>query len=164
MSNLSFKDYTTGLTTGTISQGADYIPYYDVWVGEMRKGTISVPSAWATFAPTLSWTSGSGATASVTSARVNYFWYLVFVEIHATVTAKGTCAGDFTILWPYAPPDARKCYLSWGVYASWGIVNRWLPYTESWLIKFISSAPTTNLDWAAISVGDLIFISWFYEI
>lgn len=160
----SFKDYTTGLTTGTITQWSDYIPYYDAWVGEMRKGTIAVPSASSTFSIALTWTGGSGATATTTSARVTYHWYLVYFEIHATVASKGTCTGDFIITWPYTPSGSIKYPLAWWVYASWGIVNRWLPYTQDGLIKFISSAPTTLLDWSAISVGDLIFISWFYEI
>ena len=161
---ITFEDYILGLTSWTITTGSDYIPYYDAWTWTVQRGTITTPNAWATFWTSLTWTSGSWATVSVTSARWTNHGYVVFVEIQATVTSKWTCAGDFTIIWPYTPWDVRICHLSWGVYASWGIVNRWLPYTESWLIKFISSAPSTLLNWSAISVGDLIFISWFYEI
>lgn len=161
---LAFKDYIIGLPTATITTGSDYIPFYDSASWEVRKGTLAIPTAPATFVIGLVWTSGSGATATTTSARVSYDWYLVNFEIHATVASVWTCTWDFTITWPYIPSNSTIYPLSWGIYASWGIVTRWIPYAQSWVIKLISSAPSTNLNWSSVSVGDLIFISWFYEV
>jgi len=163
MADKSFTQYVSELTSEAITSGSDSIPFLDTASGLMKRGTITIPSATSTFWTGLTWTSWSGATMSLTSARVTYHWYLVYFEIHATVTSKGTCAGDFNILWPYTPSTSKIYPLSWGVYASWGIVNRGLPYTQDGIIKFISSAPSTILQWSSIAVGDLIFISGFYE-
>lgn len=162
MSNLSFKDYILSLSHETLMSD-DIIPFYDNSAGDIKRGTIIQPLALANHTPIFYWSWWTGATATVTSCKYTLYGFLLYFELHATITSKGTCTGDFTI-GTYTSASSVKYPLSWWVYASGGITSRWLPYEESGTIKFISSAPTTNLDWSAISVGDLIFISWFYEI
>lgn len=158
----TFKDYIASLSSEAITSNTDSIPFLDTASGLIKRGTISTPSAWANFVPVLYWSGWGWATASVVSARYTIQGYLVYFEIHATVTSKGTCTWDFGII-TYTSTSSVKYPLSWGVYASWGIISRWLPYEELGTIKFISSAPSTLLNWSAISVGDLILISGFYE-
>ena len=162
-----FKDYMIGLSTNAPTVD-DWMIFYNNSDSTEYKSSISnIPLfTWQTYTPTLSWTSGSGATMTVTSARYASRSWTASINIEGVITSKWTCAWDFRIFAPTTSTSWRNIVISWWVYASWGITNRGIPFidTTNWLIKLISSAPSTILNWSAISVGDYIFISWFYEI
>ena len=161
-----FKDYMIGLSTNTPTLD-DYLVFYNNGDSTEYKTQItSLPFwAWAWYNISLIGSSWSGATMTVTTARLWRIWRVGFFNIEWSVTSKWTCAGDFTIYSPETPLPAKKTLFSGGVYASWWFASRGIPYIDTASnIKFISSFPSTNLNWSAISVGDYIFISWFYEI
>lgn len=124
-------------------------------------------SAWDTWTPILSGSWGwSGATATWTNVRYKIMWKTLFFQKRWSITAKGTCTGDFQSSIPpwFSSVSGINQSISGGIFPSWTMTSRWFPLVYNSKVVFTAAAWASILAWSAVAVGDEVFVGGTIEI